>query len=336
MNQPVSPALLRPVSFQFSGKSGEFFRIWIVNLCLSILTLGIYSAWAKVRTHQYFYGHTTLDGSSFEYTAQPMQILKGRLIAFGLFVLYQVVVEIMPLLALPLMLLFALLLPWVIARSMLFRCYNTRYRHIRFGFSGSYGGAFIAYVLLPVCSIFTLGLLYPLAVCKQQRWLANNASFGNEPFRAELRAGVFYSAYIGAFMLIIITALMVWVMQTVAPALTPFLPLLMAPFYYLAYVYITVKVTNYTLSNTTLGPHKLHSRMDTLAYFAIWLTNTLAIILTLGLAIPWAMIRTAHYRAECTRVMVQGDLDQFMQQQQAQQSAMGEELGEVFDLELGV
>jgi len=31
--------------FQFHGKTGEHFRIWIVNVLLSILTLGIYSTW---------------------------------------------------------------------------------------------------------------------------------------------------------------------------------------------------------------------------------------------------------------------------------------------------
>lgn len=36
--------------FEFRGRGGEYFRIWIVNLALSLLTLGIYSAWAKVRT----------------------------------------------------------------------------------------------------------------------------------------------------------------------------------------------------------------------------------------------------------------------------------------------
>ncbi len=30
------------VALQFTGKAGEYFRIWIVNLCLSIVTLGIY------------------------------------------------------------------------------------------------------------------------------------------------------------------------------------------------------------------------------------------------------------------------------------------------------
>lgn len=30
--------------FEFRGKAGEWFGIWIVNLLLSVLTLGIYSA----------------------------------------------------------------------------------------------------------------------------------------------------------------------------------------------------------------------------------------------------------------------------------------------------
>jgi len=33
---------------EFTGKGGEYFGIWIVNLFFSVLTLGIYSAWAKV------------------------------------------------------------------------------------------------------------------------------------------------------------------------------------------------------------------------------------------------------------------------------------------------
>ena len=64
--------------FKFTGKAGEFFAIWIVNVALTILTLGIYSAWAKVRTHQYFYGNTYLADASFRYTANPVQILKNQ------------------------------------------------------------------------------------------------------------------------------------------------------------------------------------------------------------------------------------------------------------------
>ena len=84
----------------FSGKAGEFFGIWIVNLLLSIVTLGIYSAWAKVRTNQYFYGHTRIDQQPFRYLATPLQILKGRIIAVIIFALFFVLSSLSPVFAL--------------------------------------------------------------------------------------------------------------------------------------------------------------------------------------------------------------------------------------------
>jgi len=69
-------------SIQFSGLAQEYFSIWIVNLFFTVVTLGIYSAWAKVRNKRYFYGHTRVHKHNFEYLATPTQILKGRIIAF--------------------------------------------------------------------------------------------------------------------------------------------------------------------------------------------------------------------------------------------------------------
>ena len=76
--------------FEFRGNGGEYFRIWIVNLLLTIVTLGIYSAWAKVRRLRYFYGNTFLDGQSFDYHGQPLAILKGRLIVVAGYVVFLV------------------------------------------------------------------------------------------------------------------------------------------------------------------------------------------------------------------------------------------------------
>src|SRR5690349_23853928 len=84
--------------FEFRGSGSEYFRIWIVNLLLSIVTLGIYSAWAKVRRLRYFYGSTSLDGASFEYHGRPIAILKGRIIVVGVYVLFLVTTRLWPLL----------------------------------------------------------------------------------------------------------------------------------------------------------------------------------------------------------------------------------------------
>ena len=71
------------IALEFTGRAGEYFRIWMVNVCLSVLTLGIYSAWAKVRRRRYFYGNTLLDGAALDYLADPRAILKGRLIVLA-------------------------------------------------------------------------------------------------------------------------------------------------------------------------------------------------------------------------------------------------------------
>ncbi|MDU3936273.1 MAG: DUF898 family protein, partial [Serratia liquefaciens] len=63
---------------KFTGKSSEYFFIWLTNIFLITITLGVYSAWATVREHRYFYNHMELDGEKFDYHAQPLQILIGR------------------------------------------------------------------------------------------------------------------------------------------------------------------------------------------------------------------------------------------------------------------
>jgi hypothetical protein len=125
-NFPAWPARqLRPPPiehrFVFDGRAGEYFRIWIVNLALSILTLGIFSAWAKVRTQRYFYGNTRLAGVPFEYLAKPLPILKGRIIAVVLFSGYVLAGQVSIGLQLGLALLIAVLTPWLVVRGAAFR-----------------------------------------------------------------------------------------------------------------------------------------------------------------------------------------------------------------------
>ena len=76
-------------SFTFTGSGKEYFRIWVVNLLLTVASLGIYSAWAKVRRLQYFDRNTRLAGAVFDFRGEPKAILKGRLLAVVLLAAYQ-------------------------------------------------------------------------------------------------------------------------------------------------------------------------------------------------------------------------------------------------------
>src|ERR1700744_2482683 len=141
-----APQQLAPTrhEVEFHGTGGEFFGIWIVNLALTVLTLGIYSAWATVRTRRYFRGNTVLAGHSFDYHASAVRILIGRLIALTLLIGYKVSVSFTPYAALFWIPLFLIAVPWLIASSLRFNARNTSYRNVRFNFVGTYGGAFKA------------------------------------------------------------------------------------------------------------------------------------------------------------------------------------------------
>ena len=63
---------------EFTGSGGEYFRVWIVNVLLGILTLGFYTPWARRRTAQYFYDHSMVAGSPLEFTAQQRKMVAVR------------------------------------------------------------------------------------------------------------------------------------------------------------------------------------------------------------------------------------------------------------------
>ena len=133
----MSPSQKEAQPFEFTGRGGEYFRIWIVNLALTILTLGIYSAWAKVRRLQYFYRNTALAGSSFDYHGNPLAILKGRLIAVGLLVIYNFAGAFNMALGLAVLAALLAVAPWLIQRSISFKLVNSSYRGLRFHFAGA-------------------------------------------------------------------------------------------------------------------------------------------------------------------------------------------------------
>jgi uncharacterized membrane protein YjgN (DUF898 family) len=113
-----------------SREQAGYFRIWIVNLALTIVTLGVYSAWAKVRRLQYFYRHTRLAGSGFDYHGDPIAILKGRMVGLVLFGLYAAIGYVQFWVAVAILAALALVMPWLVSRSLKFRLHNSSYRGI--------------------------------------------------------------------------------------------------------------------------------------------------------------------------------------------------------------
>lgn len=365
----AAPDVKTGMPFSFHGKAGEYFGIWIVNLLLSIITLGIYSAWAKVRTKRYFYGNTTLDGSAFDYLASPVQILKGRLIMVAVIATYTIISTWWPAAILPFVIAFFLLAPWAIVRARAFNAHYSSYRNVRFNFAGKLGEAYQLFVLWPIATLLTVGGLAPYVACRVDRFLVNYASYGKAPMAFEGETSVYYRIYGMALLLgwpflllygglialgIYISALTIGldtseaervsteIGQQVATWLAPFvhwLPIIMLiaiPLGIVAWTYLTVARQNYLFNNTKVGPHELRLNLSLARVLWIRFSNLVVIALSVGLMIPWAQIRMARYQIEQMSLVPKGDLETMVNDQQNKVGAYGDEMGEGMDLDIGL
>jgi len=385
---------------QFCGTGGEYFKIWIVNIFLSILTLGIYSAWAKVRTRRYFYGNTTLDGASFEYHATPTMILKGRLIAMAVLLITLSSGYIHSLLEVVFFILLALLAPFVIWRALIFNARMSSYRNVRFGYYSKASSFYVYLLLLPLLvaaavigmqyfsgamdfghtvetealprggaslgvtiavTLLTIYILAPYIQKSINSLYFNGHKYGQGQFRARLDAWSYYLIYIKIIVLGIVVSFIVMGGFTAIATFTGigaefsslintgeselpggpgvffsvfvFLPLFVIVIWFKAYA--TSRFRNYSLSKLKLdSTATFRSKMSPGELFRIQFSNLLLLVFTIGLAYPWTFVRLTRYKLQTLSVHIYGDVDQYVTQMQARQSALGEEIGEAFDLDL--
>lgn len=343
---PVPPAP-RTVAFEFRATGSEYFRIWIVNLLLSILTLGIYSAWAKVRRLRYFHGSTYLDGHAFDYHAEPVSILIGRLITVGGYGVFLIAGNINPLLNVLLLPLLLLGLPWVIMRSRRFHLRMTSWRGLRFGFHGDFNGAFKAYVLWWLAAVFTAGILLPVFLQRRLRYLLNNSAYGAQRSRFEVGVGAFYRLYgkvillalgliMGVAVLAVVLRLLTSasVMGSFGVVVTTVLGAAAALF---VVAFYQSRVLNLAFGSLQIGPHRVQSTLQGGALAGLLLTNAVFMVLTLGLYTPWAKVRLLRYQLQHTQLIAAGDLGESTAAMASDDTkALGEEISDFFDVDFGL
>jgi uncharacterized membrane protein YjgN (DUF898 family) len=136
---------IEPFPMEFSGSGGEFFRVWIVNLLLTIVTLGFYTPFARRRTAQYFYSHTQVAGSPLEFTAQQGRMVVGFLLLVAIYIAFQLAADTgQDAARAVLFLAAAVLAPYFWASAMRFRLGATRWRGVRLQFAASWAQVYKA------------------------------------------------------------------------------------------------------------------------------------------------------------------------------------------------
>jgi uncharacterized membrane protein YjgN (DUF898 family) len=321
------------ISFEFTGTGGEYFKIWIVNILLSIITLGIYSAWAKVRRKQYLYGNTRLQGAAFEYLADPIKILKGRLIVIGFFLLSSAATYYLPAVQVIFTLLFVAAFPWVIVRTLMFNARNSAIRNIRFGFKGRVKDAALVYIWWPIVAVFTLGAIFPYVYYRQKKFIVENSTYGATRFVFTASSREYYRLFMGTIIPIVVGIILLVVAGRI---FAPLSALVLIALYLYMFAFYSVKTTNLLYNTSRLAHNQFRADMKIVPYLMLVLTNSLATALTLGLFFPWASIRTLRYRLNHLTLLADEDPDVFVAGEEEQVSALGEEFGDFFDFDIGL
>lgn len=158
--EPAPPSGPQSLDIRFTGSGSEYFRIWIVNLLLTLVTLTLYLPFARARRMAYFQNNTLVGGDPLGFHADPWKMFRGYLLVLVLGLGYSAVSNFLPTLSWVALLVFAALWPALWRASLQFRLRNTSWRGVRLAFVGDLASAYLA--LLPFfIPALALALLVP-------------------------------------------------------------------------------------------------------------------------------------------------------------------------------
>lgn len=332
----------KTLKFQFYGNATEYFSIWIVNLCLTILTLGFYSPWAKVRRLRYFYGNSEFYQRRFDFTGIPHKILIGRIIAFILLVVVTLIGEYsLSLLVVGWVLIYAIS-PWLIRATMRFNSRNSKFGNNRLFFSGTNQQAYKEFMLGGIIYVFSFGIFSPVLIWLYKRYIFNHLHIGQLKFKLHARWEDYMGAvYLPIFILIglmLVSGLSMLMLGSVL-GLESILILLFVLYpliFIFIYPLIMARVFIVTWNNVSLSQSKFQTNANQWRFTWIVGTNWILRILSLGLLTAWAAIRIYQYKLESLSLTLHDDPDHLYNLAQHEPNALAEEITDLFDIDVSL
>lgn len=313
------PGKARRLSFH--GAGGSLFGIHIVNVFLTLITLGTYSFWGRVRVRKYLLSETAFEGDRFAYHGTGRELLTGyskAMLVFGLPIsLLNHVPELLGLglaVQIPAAMLAAgiglVFIPIAMVGARRYRLSRTSWRGIRLSFRGRLADFIKLFVKCALLTMITLGLYYPVFETRRHAFLVSHSYFGNEKFHFDGNGRDLFWSYVLALLLSVPTLGLCW-------------------FWFLA------KKQRYFWDHTTFGPARFHSTVTGGRLLLLKLGNLLLLIVTAGLGWSWVLVRNTRFAF--AYLTLGGDLDLEAIQQEAQVvSTTGEGLADFLDVDFAL
>jgi uncharacterized membrane protein YjgN (DUF898 family) len=323
--RPAAPHSARLV---FDGTGSEYFRIWVVNMLLTVLTLGIYSAWAKVRKARWFAQHTALMGDRFDFHGDPVRILLGRVVAVVLLLLWTWSFQLAAWAGLAVLALMCAVGPLLFASAQRFRLVNTSWRGLRFGFDVPRTKVYA--VCVPLLLLWTAGTVlealkvsagvyvvaalagfvgFPWAHARLKGLQHNHATFAGTKFEYKPSTARFYGLYLKATLLLLLAALcagmfaalVAGVVRSGNQAVSQTTGIVAAVFtglfvWMCAWPYFAARLQQIVWERTWWAQLRFRGHMRGAKLWRLVMIQGALVLLTAGLYWPFAAVAIARYR----------------------------------------
>jgi uncharacterized membrane protein YjgN (DUF898 family) len=322
--RPPSPPLASGTASRrlaFHGSAGGLFGIHIVNALCTLLTLGLYFFWGKVRVRAYLLGETELEADRFAYHGTGRELLIGFAKGVAVFFIPVALMSILPqlygapapvtsALATLLWITGLLLVPIAMVGARRYRLSRTSWRGVRFSFRGRVREFVGIFVVGTILTSLTLGIYYPIFATQRQAFMIAHSYFGSRAFGFDGRG----RDLLGPFLTMI---------------------LLFVPTLGLSWFWFSARRQRYFTEHTRFGTTTFRSAVTGGRLAWLQISNVVALVLTVGLAWPWTVVRALRFQLRYVRL--EGPLDVADVQQDAQAAtATGEGLAGLLDADFGV
>jgi uncharacterized membrane protein YjgN (DUF898 family) len=274
----MAPSQTRMLTFH--GAGGTLFGIYVVNVLLTIATLGWYRFWGKVKVRRFMLSQTGFEGDRFAYHGTGKELLLGFFKAAMFVGLPITLLGIAAELSHDKMIhgvtrfftssLVFFFIPIAMVGARRYRLSRTSWRGIRFSFRGRASAFTKIFVRGSLLSMLTLSLYYPFFQARQQHFMVSHSHFGRRPFRFDGRGRDLFGAYV-------LTVLL-------------FLPTLgLYTFWFQA------KKTRYFWEHTYFETARFRCTVTGRQLMNLTIGNLVWLVVTLGLAWPWVLVRNARF-----------------------------------------
>lgn len=271
----AAPGAERPgLGFAFTGSGADYFVLQLVNGLLTMVTLGFYFPWARIRQLRFLIGSLLVGGDPFTFRGEGPELFWGVLRAWLLFMIPLALLGFFMswpgldfgmrlLLIVAFYFLLFVFVSYGLMGSLRYRASRTTWRGIRFGFDGQFADFGANYGLRMLLVVATFGIAYPFASTWRREFVMTHSRLGQEPMGFDGQASDLFGTYVLCWLLVL-----------------PTLGLSMTWFHGHQQAYFW--------NHTTFAGGRFHSSLTGGEWVGIALVNMLLVTFTFGIAAPWA------------------------------------------------